>query len=180
MAVTFTNILVGEAELSIDSTDVGATQDGVNISWEPDMVDIEIDQFGDAARVIQSRVKVMVKTTMAEATLRNLAITWGYKASGASATEPGVMAAAGGTQTFNLGLTEVYPQERTITFVGNAPGSTALVTKTRTYTCHRAVQYTSSEHSLQRAENVKLPVEFRVLPDVTQTGKEYGTIVDQV
>lgn len=180
MAVTFTNILVGEATLSIDSVDVGATQDGVNISWEPDMVDIEIDQFGDAARVIQSRVKVMVKTTMAEGTMRNLALTWGYKASGAAATEPGVNAVSGGTQTFNLGLHGVYPEERTISFVGNAPGSTATTTKTRTYTCNRAIQYTSSEHSLQRAENVKLPVEFRILPDVTKTGKEYGTIVDQV
>lgn len=175
MAVTFTNILVGEATLSVDGTDVGATQDGVSISWEPEMVDIEIDQFGDAARVVQSRVKVMVKTTMAEGTLENLATSWGY-ATGVAATEPGLQ--TGGTD-FNLGLHGVYPEEHTIIFVGNAPGSTATVTKTRTYSCNRAIQYTSSEHSLQRAENVKLPVEFRILPDTTQTGKEYGTIVDQ-
>lgn len=180
MAVTFTNILVGEATLSVDGSDVGATQDGVNISWEPDMVDIEIDQFGDAARVVQSRVKVMVKTTLAEGTLSNLGLAWGYKRSGVSSNQPGVNAAVGGTQTMNLGLHGVYPEEHTIAFVGSAPGSTASTTKTRTYTCNRAIQYTSSEHSLQRSENVKLPVEFRILPDVTLTGKEYGTIVDQV
>jgi len=175
MAVTFTNILVGEATLSVDGTDVGATQDGVGISWEPDMVDIEIDQFGDAARVVQSRVKVMVKTTLAEGTLRNLAISWGY-ATGVSATEPGLQT---GNTTFNLGLHGVYPEEHTIVFVGNAPGSTATVTNTRTYTCGRAIQYNASEHSLQRSENVKLPVEFRILPNTSLTGKEYGTIVDQ-
>ena len=62
MAVTVSNILVGEAAVKtgasnttmnlndFDSlTDVGATNGGVEISWEPDMVDIEIDQYGDAA-----------------------------------------------------------------------------------------------------------------------------------
>ena len=81
MAVTVSNILVGEATVKtgvsnttmnlndFDSlTDVGATTGGVEISWEPDMVDIEIDQYGDAAKVIQSKVKVMVKTTLAEGT----------------------------------------------------------------------------------------------------------------
>jgi hypothetical protein len=175
MAVTFTNILVGEATLSVDGTDIGATQDGVGISWEPDMVDIEIDQFGDAARVVQSRVKVMVKTTLAEGTLENLAISWGYT-TGVAADEPGLTVAG---LEFNLGLHGVYPEEHTIVFVGNAPGSTATTTKTRTYSCNRAIQYSSSEHSLQRAENVKLPVEFRILPNTSLTGKEYGTIIDQ-
>lgn len=191
MAVTFTNILVGEGTIFVgpstanptfDATkavDVGATQDGVAISWEPNMVDIEIDQFGDAARVVQSRVKVSVKTTLAEATLTNLATSWGY-ATNASASTPGVVTgyspATGGT--FNIGAVGVYPQEYFIKIVGNAPGSTANITRTRTYTCGRAIQYSSSEHSLQRAENVKLPVDFRILPNSAQTGKEYGTIID--
>ncbi len=180
MAVTFTNILVGEATLSVDGVDVGATQDGVEISWEPNMVDIEIDQYGDAARVVQSMAKVYVRTTLAEGTLRNLALSWGYKTSGATSTQPGVQNVSGGTQTFNFGTHGVYPEEHVITFTGNAPGSTATVTKTRTYTNYRAIQYTTSAHSLQRADNVKLPCEFRILPDATLTGREYGTIVDQV
>ena len=60
MAITTTNIVVGEATVGIGEagtafgsvTDVGATIDGVELSWEPDMVDIEVDQFGDAAKVI--------------------------------------------------------------------------------------------------------------------------------
>ena len=54
MAITTTNIVVGEATVGIGEagtsfgavTDVGATIDGVELSWEPDMVDIEVDQFG--------------------------------------------------------------------------------------------------------------------------------------
>ena len=64
--VTTANIVVGEAEVKIGAsntamtnanfdslTSVGGTQGGVEISWEPDMVDIEVDQYGDAAKVIQ-------------------------------------------------------------------------------------------------------------------------------
>lgn len=180
MAVTFTNIVVGQAELSVGPTlgtiaNVGATQEGVNIGWEPDMVDIEVDQFGDAARVVQSMTKVTVSTTLAEATLENLAHAWGY-AKDVGAAEPGLQ--TGGTD-FNVGIHSVYPEEKVIQFVGNAPGSTATTTLTRTYTCYRAIQYSASEHSLQRAENSAFPTEFRILPDPSQTGKEYGTIVDQ-
>jgi len=71
-----------------------------------------------------------------------------------------------------------YPQEHTLILVGTAPNTTALVTKTRTYTTTRAIQYSGSEHSLNRNENVSFPVDFRILPNSSQTGAEYGTIVD--
>ena len=64
MAVNVSNIIVGEATLKLGTNanattiaamnafdDIGATSNGLEISWEPDMVDIEIDQFGDAAKV---------------------------------------------------------------------------------------------------------------------------------
>ena len=43
MAVNVSNIIVGEATVSIGDTiatvaDVGATQDGVELSWEPDII----------------------------------------------------------------------------------------------------------------------------------------------
>lgn len=184
MSVTFANILVGEGTISIgtssgNAADIGATQDGCSISWEPNMVDIEVDQFGDAARVVQSRVKVMFKTTIAEAHLSNLSIGWGY-AVGASATQPGLQTgwSIGSGGTLNIGLHGVYPEEKYLRVVGYAPGSSAVVTRPRTYTCTRAIQYSASEHALKREENVKVPVDFRILPDIQFTGKEYGTIVD--
>ena len=175
MAITFTNILVGEGVISLGATegsaaDLGATQEGASISWEPDMVDIEIDQFGDAARVVQSKVKVSLKTTLAEATLENLRVAWGYASTN--------IVAGAGIKTFSFGLHSVYPEEHFIQIVGTAPGSTASVTRTRTYKCRRCIQYAASEHTLKRAENIAFPVEFRLLPDPQYTGAEYGTIVD--
>lgn len=193
--VTYTNIVVGEGKLFVgpdqstvdanvasagdNSTyNVGSTQNGVSISWEPSMVDIEVDQFGDAARVIQSKQKVTLKTTLAESTLTNLAIAWGSP-SGVGSTAPGLRTgysvASGGT--FNVGIQATYPTERYIRVEGTAPNTVATAAY-RTYRCNRAVQYSASEFNLQRADNVKFAVEFRLLPDATKTGAEYGTIND--
>ncbi len=196
MAITTTNIVVGEATVAIGEagtgfgalTDVGATIDGVELSWEPDMVDIEVDQFGDAAKVIQSRVKVMMKTTLAEATLRNLAHAWNYNSTVASSdsasadivTDLDTLAGASASVTFKFGIENVYPYEKVVQVVGNAPGTTAAATKTRTYQTKRAVSYSASSHSMKRAEATAFPVEFRILPTAADVGYEYGKIQDQV
>ena len=196
MAITTTNIVVGEATVGIGEagtafgsvTDVGATIDGVELSWEPDMVDIEVDQFGDAAKVIQSRVKVMMKTTLAEATLRNLAHAWNYSSTVASSdsaaadivTDLDTISGASASVTFKFGIENVYPYEKVVEVVGNAPGTTAAATKTRTFQTKRAVSYAASSHSMKRSEAVAFPVEFRILPTAADVGYEYGKIMDQV
>ena len=176
MAVTFTNIVAGAADIFIGDTvgaltNIGSTQDGAAISWEPTNVDIEVDQFGDAARVITEKIKVMVKTKLAEGTLDNLVIAWNYP-SNSLVTVPAT------TKTLRFGLQSVYPTERYLRLIGTAPGSTSSVTKTRTYDCSRVMQYASSEHTMKRAMNVSYPVDFRILPNPSNTGAEYGTIVD--
>lgn len=182
MAVTVSNILVGEAQVLIGATlaaasDIGATQDGVELSWEPDMVDIEVDQFGDAAKVIQSMVKVMLKTTLAEATLVNLAHAWGYDA---TVGNEDIKSNQDGTDTntFMFGVENVYPHERCIKTVGSAPGSVATTTLTRTFQAKRAISYAASSHSMKRAEATVFPVEFRILPTAADVGYEYGKIID--
>jgi len=178
MAVTFSNIVVGEGVLSLSTngisfTDLGATQDGAELAWEPDMVDIEIDQFGDAARVVTSKIKVSLKTKLAEGTLENLARAWNYSVADEVTT-------SGGFKTLSVGIQSVYPVENAIRLVGRAPGSTATINFTRTYNCNRVIQYASSSHMLKRAENTAFPVDFRLLPDPSQTGSEYGSIVDAI
>lgn len=192
MAVTVSNILVGEAAVKtgvsntamtlndFDSlTDVGATTGGVEISWEPDMVDIEIDQYGDAAKVIQSKVKVMVKTTLAEGTLNNLATAWNYDNTTGGADVKANNDGAN-TKTFLFGSQSVYPFEYALQIVGNAPGSTASVTKTRKFNTKRAVSFASSMISMKRSEATVFEVSFRVLPVTQDTGYEYGKIIDQI
>jgi hypothetical protein len=192
MAVTVSNIVVGEAEVKTGEsnvamnlagfdalTSVGATTGGVEISWEPDMVDIEIDQYGDAAKVIQSKVKVMVKTTLAEGTLNNLATAWSYDNSTGGADIKANQDGAN-TKTLMFGSQGVYPFEYALQIVGNAPGSTASVTKTRKFNTKRAVSFASSMISMKRSEATVFEVSFRVLPVTDDTGYEYGKIIDQI
>ena len=191
MAVTTSNIVVGEATVKtgtsnitmtnadFDSlTDVGATQGGLEISWEPDMVDIEIDQYGDAAKVIQSKVKVMVKTTLAEGTLNNLATAWNYDdVTGGAAVKANNDGA--NTKTFLFGAQGVIPYEKALLVTGTAPGSTAGDLLTRKFYTKRAISMESSTIAMKRAEATMFTVGFRILPTVADVGYEYGKIVDE-
>lgn len=191
-SVNTANIIVGEAEIKIGNsnttmslanfdslTSVGATQGGVEISWEPDMVDIEVDQFGDAAKVIQSRVKVMLKTTLAEATLNNLALAWSYDNSDNGA-DVRTNNDGANTKTFLFGVQNVYPYEKAIQIVGNAPGSDAATTKTRKFNTKRAISFESSTIGMKRAEATTFAVSFRILPVAADINYEYGKIIDQL
>ena len=191
MTVNVSNIIVGEATIKLGTNanattiaamnnfaDIGATQNGLEISWEPDMVDIEIDQFGDAAKVIQSKVKVMVKTTLAEGTLNNLATAWNYDSETDGAdilvNNDGVS-----SKTFLFGAQGVIPFEKGLVVTGTAPGSTASATLTRKFYTKRAISMESSSISMKRAEATMFAVSFRVLPNPADTGYEYGKIIDQ-
>lgn len=193
MAVNVANIVVGEATIKLGPSanatsiaamdnfaDVGATQNGVEISWEPDIVDIEIDQYGDAAKLIQSKVKVMVKTTLAEATLNNLAIAWNYdNETGGDDIKANLAGSGANTNTFLFGSQNVYPREKGLVIVGSAPGSSAAAIKTRSYYTKRAVSMESSMISMKRAEATMFAVGFRILPKTEDTNYEYGKIIDQ-
>lgn len=180
MARQVKNILVGvgtielSGELDPDGdpatplTDMGFTIDGVEITLEPDIIDIIVDQLGDAAKLIEQSVKVMIKSTLAEATLANLAIAWGRP--DAAYTPNGL----GGTLELGVNPTG-KPTERQLRFTGKSPEGFD-----RTYTCNRAVSVAASGHSYKRGEATVFPVEFRILPDANATGAEYGTIVDAV
>jgi hypothetical protein len=138
------------------------------------MVDIEIDQFGDAAKIIQSKVKVMVKTTLAEGTLTNLSTAWNYDASDIASTQDGA-----NTATFNFGAQGVIPYEKALVVTGTAPGSTAGATLSRSFYTKRAISMESSTIAMKRAEATMFTVGFRILPTVADTGYEYGKIIDQ-
>lgn len=189
--VTTANIVVGEALVRVGASNttmtgtdfdnlssVGGTQGGVEITWEPDMVDIEVDQYGDAAKVIQSKVKVMVKTTMAEATLNNLAIAWSYDPT-TDGDDIKSNNDGANTRTFLFGVQNVYPFEKAVQIEGNAPGSTASTTKTRKFRTKRAISMESSTISMKRAEATVFAVSFRILPVSSDVNYEYGKIIDE-
>ena len=178
MARQVKNILVGVGTIELSGeldangdpatplADMGYTIDGVEITLEPDIVDIIVDQLGDAAKLIEQSIKVMLKSTLAEATLANLAIAWGRPDAAYTA------GTLGGELKLGVNATG-KPTERQLRFTGTSPEGLD-----RTYTCYRAISAAASGHSYKRGEATVFPVEFRILPDGANTGQEYGTIVD--
>jgi hypothetical protein len=153
---------------------VGYTQEGVEVSYEPDYGDVEVDQLLDSARIFKQSMRVMVNTTFAEAVLENLLIVWGQSADTVDRTD-----AANPILTIDAGSLGDAPAERALVFVGPAPRSQGQ--KERVYHVSRAIQTESSSHALRRSEVTALPVSFRILPaDAVSGGKStYGTVRDR-
>jgi hypothetical protein len=153
--------------------DVGFTQQGVEIAYNPDFGEVEVDQLLDAARLFRQKMSVSVKTTFAEATLENLVYVWDLKDT---------------YQSTSADYHELYlvpgelgdkPNERVLAFAGNAP-SVAGSTRQRLYVTTRAVSIAASSHGVKRSEATMFPVEFRLLPDGGSSYSSYGKLVDCV
>lgn len=158
---------------------VGFTSDGLELSYEPDYLDVEVDQLLDSAALFQTALKVSLKTTFTEATLENLARAMAFKTSGVSSTEGGLVGTAP-DQTLKLGGSALgaFPLERSLIAVGPSPRQTTGTTERRYY-ARRVLSVEAVSHKLSRNEVTSFPVSFRLLPDPTYTGQEYGVIVDR-
>lgn len=163
-------------------TDVGYTQNGVEISYEPTYTDVEVDQLLDSARVFKSGMRVTIMTTFAEATLQNLLFVWAQAASSlttytgsgdASTSTSALMVMQGG----HLGEA---PLERKFIAIGNGPEIPGSGYSERTYTATRVLSVDTSAHSMRRTDPTVFPISFRLLPDDTVTASPYGTIRDRL
>lgn len=153
---------------------VGYTQEGVEVSHEPDYGDVEVDQLLDSPRIFQQGMRVTVNTTFAEATLENLIVVWGQEES----------SLASKTVTIQAGSLGGAPIARSLLFVGPAPSNEtggSEVRNERVYSILNAVQTESSSFALRRAEATGLPASFRCLPYSASTSANaaYGTITDR-
>lgn len=151
--------------------ELGFTTEGVEVSYEPDYADVEVDQLLDSAVIFKQGMRVTVNTTLAEATFENLIVAWGQADASITATAaPGT----NGRLAISSGQLGDFPIERSLLFQGPAPrGGTTLQ---RWYYLGRAIQTESTAFALRRAEATTLPASFRCLPD--ETG-EYGAIIDR-
>lgn len=158
-------------EASAAWRDVGLTQEGVEVSYEPDFGEVEVDQVLDAALLFKQGMTVTAATTFAEATLENLLVVWGQQSD--------TLDDSGDDDVFNItsGALGDYPVERSVAFVG--PGPRTAGKKERVYHLHRALVTEASAHALRRNENTALPASFRVLPEPYFEGSEYGTVVER-
>lgn len=155
--------------------DVGLTQEGVEVQYQPDFGEVEVDQLLDAAKLFKQRMTVSVATTFAEATIENLMTTWA-QASGTRYTDVGQSTTDGAVRLSGGELGEA-PIEKALLFVGNAP-NTATAYRQRVYLATRALSVEASSHALRRSEATVFPVTFRLLPDTAASYSAYGRVVD--
>lgn len=151
----------------------GFTSEGVEVSYEPDYGEVEVDQLLDSAKLFKQSMRVMVNTTFSEATLENLLIVWGQQNDSFSSDVDSE------TLAISAGSLGDEPTERSVAFVGPAPRAGAGTKRERVYHVRRALSIESSSHSLKRNEATVFPVSFRLLPDPTYSGQEYGVIKDR-
>lgn len=186
--------------------DLGFTSTGVDISYEPGYSDVVVDQLLDAARLFQQSLKVVIKTELDEALFENMNIVWGQpekflnlgsqSASSVNAISGSITNNSASTQALVMaaGSLGIAPVERSLVFVGNAPGSfgtysspypatsasvnaasalldtSGIRQKERVYVARRVIQEQTTAHALKRDAATVFPVSFRALPDTDGVG----------
>ena len=150
---------------------VGYTNNGLQITYNPTYDSVTVDQLLDTAKLFKSAMEVMIATEFAEGTLENVLAVFGQKQSTLSGSTLGLEAGALGAA----------PVERQLVAIGQAP-TTAESSKTeRVYYARRVLSVQQSQFSLARNAASTFPVTFRLLPSgaAGDAGSEYGTIVDR-
>ena len=156
-------------------TNVGYTMNGLEMQFQPDFGEVQVDQILDVAKLYKQGMQVNLATAFAEATLENLLLALAFnddQLTGNKATHTG--------KVLNLSAGELgeCPVERGIVAVG--PGTGDCVTSAdveRVYTAYRALSIENVTVSAKRDEASMFEVSFRLLPE--DTSGSYGKIVDR-
>jgi len=177
--VSYTTTLNGvtQAAGEFGYRNVGFTNNGLQVTYNPTFDSVTVDQLLDTAKLFKSAMEVMIATEMSEGTLENIAAVFGQGAGTLSTTGTGL------TKVDTLGLEAgalgAAPTERQLIAVGQAPTAAATATE-RIYYARRVLSVQQSQFSLARTTPTTFPVTFRLLPDANKAGTEYGKIIDRV
>jgi len=152
---------------------VGYTNNGLQITYNPSYGSVTVDQLLDSAKLFKETMEVMIATEFAEGTLENVLGVFGQSA--ATLTE------AGKKLGLAAGALGEAPVERQLVAVGQAPTTAASSKTERVYYARRVLSVQQSQFSLARNAASTFPVTFRLLPSgaSADAGAEYGTIVDR-
>lgn len=154
---------------------VGYTMNGLELQFQPDFGEVQVDQVLDVAKLYKQGMQVSLATAFAEATLENLLISLAYgdnQLTGVKSTSAG--------QVLNLSAGELgeCPVERGIVAVGPGTGDCAdSAYVERVYTAYRALSIQNVTVSAKRDAASMFEVSFRLLPE--DTSGSYGKIVDR-
>ena len=156
-------------------TNVGYTMNGLEMQFQPDFGEVQVDQILDVAKLYKQGMQVNLATAFAEATLENLLLALAFQSdelTGTVATHTG--------RVLNLSAGDIgeCPVERGIVAIG--PGTGDCVDSPfveRVYTAYRALSIENVTVSAKRDEASMFEVSFRLLPE--DTSGSYGKIVDR-
>jgi hypothetical protein len=166
---------LSDAPYTADYTNVGYTMNGLELSFQPDFGEVQVDQLLDVAKLYKQGMQVNLNTAFAEATLENLLIALAYntdKLTGSKTTS------AGRRLDLSSGALGECPVERGIIAVGAGTGDCAVgETVERIYAAYRALSIENVTVSAKRDEASMFEVSFRLLPD--DSDASYGKIIDR-
>ena len=155
---------------------VGFTNNGLQISYQPTYDTVTVDQLLDAAKLFKSAMMVSIATEMSEGTLENVLAVFGQKG---APVDSGTLDSKTSTIGMEAGALGIAPVERQLVAVGAAPTENATSTE-RVYYARRVLSVEQSQFSLSRSAATTFPVTFRLLPVEGKSGAEYGQIIDRV
>jgi hypothetical protein len=171
---------------------VGFTNNGLQITYNPTYDSVTVDQLLDTAKLFKSAMEVMTATEMSEGTLENTLVIFGQSddpTNNTTITQNNTIISSGAAGTVNrketLGLAAgalgIAPTERQLIAVGLAPTNQASSVE-RVYYARRVLSVQQSAFTLARSAPTTFPVTFRLLPTATSgyEGQEYGKIIDRV
>ena len=156
-------------------TNVGYTMNGLELQFQPDFGEVQVDQILDVAKLYKQGMQVNLATAFAEATLENLLYALAF-----SDTQLTGNKAASTGRTLNLSAGELgeCPVERGIVAIGAGTGDCDISsTVERVYTAYRALSIENVTVSAKRDEPSMFEVSFRLLPE--DASGSYGKIVDR-
>ena len=154
-----------------DFRNVGYTMNGLELVFQPDFGEVQVDQLLDVAKLYKQGMQVNLNTAFAEATLENLLFSVAGKDSELTTVD--------GNPTMNLsaGDSGECPVERGMVAVGPGTGDCAIGEDLeRVYVAYRALSIESVTVSAKRDEPTMFEVSFRLLPNDSAS---YGKIVDR-
>jgi len=154
---------------------IGYTMNGLEIQFQPDFGEVQVDQLLDVAKLYKQGMQVNLNTAFAEATLENLLIALAYGDSQLTGTK-----SSSNGQVLNLSAGELgeCPVERGIVAVGPGTGDCELGSSLeRVYAAYRALSIENVTVSAKRDEASMFEVSFRLLPDDSEGS--YGKIIDR-
>jgi len=168
------------ADNTLEYTNVGYTMNGLELQFQPDFGEVQVDQILDVAKLYKQGMQVNLATAFAEATLENLLLALAYSDSKLTGQNSGTTQQKSDGKALDLSAGDIgeCPVERGIIAVGPGTGDcedSAYVE--RVYTAYRALSIENVTVSAKRDEASMFEVSFRLLPE--DVSGSYGKIVDR-